>query len=66
MAGKQKTSRSAAKRFRVCKNIIKHRSANRNHILTKKASGRKRQLRTPVAVVDKSDIMRVKRLLRLV
>lgn len=66
MAGKkQKTSRSAAKRFRVCKNRIKHRSANRNHILTKKTVGRKRQLRAPGATVDKSDIMRVKRLLRL-
>lgn len=67
MAGKkQKTSRSAAKRFKVCKNRIKHRSANRNHILTKKAVGSKRQMRTPTPSVDKSDVMRVKRLLRLV
>lgn len=65
MAGKkQKTSRSAAKRFIVCKTRIKHRCANRNHILTKKAVGRKRKLRAPGSV-DKSDIMRVKRLLRL-
>ena len=67
MAGKkQKTCRSAAKRFKVCKNRIKHRCANRNHILTKKSAGRKSQLRTPVANVDKSDLTRVKRMLRLV
>ena len=66
MAGKkQKTSRSAKKRFIVCKNRIKHKSANRNHILTKKSAGRKRTLRTPGASVNKADMMRVKRLLRL-
>lgn len=67
MAGKkQKTSRSAAKRFIVCKNRIKHKSANRNHILTKKSAGLKRQMRTPTPSVDQSDVMRVKRMLRLV
>jgi len=67
MAGKkQKTSSSAAKRFKVTKNHIKHRSANRNHILTKKSSGRKRGLRAPMPYVDASDMVRVKRMLRLV
>ena len=66
MAGKkQKTSSSASKRFRVTKNHIKHRSANRNHILTKKSAGRKRGLQTPAPYVDASDVVRVRRMLRL-
>ena len=66
MAGKkQKTSSSASKRFRVSKNHIKHRCANRNHILTKKAAGRKRGLRAPMPYVDASDMVRVKRMLRI-
>ena len=40
-----KTNRGAAKRFRRTAKGFKHRQANRNHILTKKASKRKRQLR---------------------
>jgi large subunit ribosomal protein L35 len=42
---KLKTSRGAAKRFRRTATGFKHRKAFRNHILTKKASKRKRQLR---------------------
>ena len=42
---KLKTSRGAAKRFRRTASGFKHRKANRNHILTKKAQKRKRQLR---------------------
>jgi large subunit ribosomal protein L35 len=42
---KLKTDRGAAKRFRRTAKGYKHRQANRNHILTKKASKRKRQLR---------------------
>ena len=43
---KIKNNRGAKKRFKVTKSgKIKHRSTNRNHILTKKAPGRKRQLR---------------------
>ena len=42
---KMKTNRGAAKRFRRTAKGFKHRQANRNHILTKKASKRKRQLR---------------------
>jgi large subunit ribosomal protein L35 len=47
---KLKTDRGAAKRFRRTAKGYKHRQANRNHILTKKASKRKRQLRGLVDV----------------
>ena len=42
---KLKTDRGAAKRFRRTAKGYKHRQSYRNHILTKKASKRKRQLR---------------------
>lgn len=42
---KLKTDRGAAKRFRRTAKGYKHRQSNRNHILTKKASKRKRHLR---------------------
>ena len=42
---KMKSNRGAAKRFRRTANGFKHRKAFRNHILTKKAQKRKRQLR---------------------
>jgi large subunit ribosomal protein L35 len=43
---KLKTNRSAAKRFKAtAKGGYKHRSAFRNHILTKKSHKRKTQLR---------------------
>lgn len=42
---KLKTSSGAAKRFRKTATGYKHRKAFRNHILTKKAQKRKRQLR---------------------
>lgn len=43
---KQKTNRGAAKRFkRTGTGQLKRRRANRSHILTKKATKRKRQLR---------------------
>lgn len=51
---KMKTNRGAAKRFRRTAKGFKHRQANRNHILTKKAAKRKRQLRglTEIAAGD--------------
>ena len=51
---KMKTHSGAAKRFRRTANGFKHRQANRNHILTKKAPKRKRQLRglNDVAAAD--------------
>ena len=43
---KMKTNRAAAKRFKITKSgRIKYNKANRRHILTKKSSKRKRQLR---------------------
>ena len=59
---KLKTDRGAAKRFRRTAKGYKHRQANRNHILTKKAQKRKRRLRTSI-LVAKADQKRVKRLL---
>lgn len=60
---KLKTNRSAAKRFsRTASGKYKHRRTNRNHILTKKSKGRKRNLRAN-GVVDKSDQLGVARLL---
>lgn len=52
---KLKTKRSAAKRFKLtAKGSYKHRSAYRNHILTKKSKKRKSQLR-PMGLVDEND-----------
>jgi large subunit ribosomal protein L35 len=42
---KIKSHRGASKRFRQRANGIKFRRANRNHILTKKSTKRKRNLR---------------------
>ena len=50
---KMKTNRGAAKRFsRSASGKFKHRQSHRSHILTKKSSKRKRQLRDIVAVHD--------------
>ncbi|MCR9259629.1 MAG: 50S ribosomal protein L35 [Pseudomonadaceae bacterium] len=51
---KLKTNRGAAKRFRKTSSGYKHKQANKNHILTKKSTKRKRQLRglTGVAPAD--------------
>lgn len=60
---KLKTNRGAAKRFRkTAKGGYKHKSAFRNHILTKKSTKRKRHLR-PNGMLHKSDIKSVSRLL---
>lgn len=59
---KLKSNSGAAKRFRRTANGFKHRQANRNHILTKKASKRKRQLRGLEAVAD-ADTARIRRML---
>ena len=58
---KLKTNRGAAKRFRRTANGFKHRKAFRNHILTKKAPKRKRQLRglEDVAAADRKVIARM-------
>ena len=60
---KMKTNRSAAKRFKVTgKGKVKRRQAIKSHILTKKASKRKRHLRD-AKVAQKGDERRVKRML---
>jgi len=60
---KLKTNRGAAKRFkRTASGGFKRTQGFRRHILTKKPSKRKRQLRAP-AMVDKSDVKMVKRML---
>lgn len=60
---KMKTNRSAAKRFRATANgHYKHRCSNRNHILTKKATKRKCQLRS-MSLVCKKDEKAITRML---
>ena len=61
---KMKTNRGAAKRFRrTGTGKLKRRRANRNHILTKKANKRKRQLRA-LPQVHASDKNAMDRMLR--
>ena len=60
---KMKSNRGAAKRFkRTANGKIKRKKAFLRHILTKKASKRKRALRQP-DYVHKADADRIKRLL---
>ena len=62
---KLKASSGASKRFKKTgKGGYKHRQAHRAHILTKKATKRKRHLRGMAQVSD-ADIPLVKRLLRV-
>lgn len=62
---KMKTHRGAAKRFKVTKSgKIKYRRGFRNHILTKKSTKRKRNLRQP-AYLHESNEHQVKRMLGL-
>lgn len=60
---KMKTRRSAAKRFRAtASGKFKRGKAFRSHILGKKTTKRKRNLRKP-GLVSKSDLKRVKQML---
>lgn len=61
---KLKTNSGTAKRFKLVAGglKIKFRQSGRNHILTKKATKRKRHLRG-MAVLSKSDELSIKRLL---
>ncbi len=59
---KMKTNRGAAKRFKVTgSGKIKRKKAGKNHILTKKAQTRKRNLRHDgmIAQSDKESILRL-------
>lgn len=50
---KMKSNRGAAKRFsRTARGTFRHRQSHRSHILTKKSSKRKRQLRGLQAIHD--------------
>jgi len=60
---KMKTNRAAAKRFKTTANgKLKREKAYRSHILTKKSTKRKRNLRT-ATLVSKGDSKRVKRMI---
>jgi large subunit ribosomal protein L35 len=59
---KLKTKRAAAKRFRKTANGFKRGQSHRRHILTKKPSKRKRQLRREMQVHE-TDVNRIKQLL---
>ena len=62
---KLKTNSSAKKRFKLTgSGKIKRKHAFKNHILTKKETKQKRNLRY-MSVVDKSDEPNIKRLLNL-
>jgi large subunit ribosomal protein L35 len=55
---KLKTKRAAAKRFRKTANGFKRAQSHRRHILTKKPTKRKRQLRSGM-MVHETDVGRV-------
>ena len=59
---KLKTSSGAAKRFKKTAKGYKHRQSFRNHILTKKSTKRKRQLRK-LKDIAPADVPLIKRLL---
>ena len=59
---KLKTHRAAAKRFRKTAKGFKRAQSHRRHILTKKPSKRKRQLRRGM-MVHETDVERVKQML---
>lgn len=59
---KLKTNSGAAKRFRKTSSGYKHKQANKNHILTKKATKRKRQLRG-FAAIAKADVPGLRKLM---
>jgi len=60
---KLKSSKAAAKRFRVTKTgKIKRKKAYASHIMTKKSAKRRRNLRKS-KLTDKSDLRRIRRLL---
>ena len=60
---KLKTNRGAAKRFKpTASGGFKRNQGYRRHILTKKSSKRKRQLRSPIQVHD-ADVAMVRRML---
>ena len=62
---KMKTNRAAAKRFKeTASGRFRRRKAYKSHILTKKTSKRKRQLRRPTTVKTNGEARNIKRLLQ--
>ena len=60
---KMKTSKAAAKRFKLTgTGKLKRSKAYKSHILTKKSAKRKRNLRKP-AITDSTNIQTMKRIL---
>ncbi len=59
---KMKSNRGAAKRFRRSGKGFKRAQSFRRHILTKKSTKRKRQLRSP-ATISAADVAAIKRML---
>ena len=60
---KMKTSRAAAKRFKVTgTGKLKRAKAYKSHILTKKSTNRKRNLRKP-AITDATNVKNMKKIL---
>ena len=60
---KMKTSRSAAKRFKVTgTGKLKRAKAYKSHILTKQSTKRKRNLRQP-AITDSTNVKNMKKIL---
>lgn len=62
---KMKTHKGAKKRFSVtAKGKVRRLKAYKSHILTKKTSKRKRQLRRPTTVKTNGEAKNIKRLLQ--
>lgn len=62
---KMKTHKGAAKRFKVtASGKVKRMKAFKSHILTKKTSKRKRNLRRPGLIATNGEVKRIKRLLQ--
>ena len=59
---KLKSNRGAAKRFKRTAKGFKHAQSHKRHILTKKSSKRKRQLRGK-KVVKHADVLSIRRML---
>ncbi len=61
---KMKTHRGAKKRFRVTKNgLIKHKSMNMGHIMTKKKTKRTRHLRKDGYLMNTKEAATIRRLI---
>lgn len=62
---KMKTHKGAKKRFSItAKGKVRRLKANKSHILTKKSSKRKRNLRRPTTIKTNGEAKNIKRLLQ--